>query len=134
MTQYIAGRLAAMLISSAVLLGAGCTTTVDVVIVNRTEALVVVAPGIEVAACSSGAYQRSQLEAAGKELVKRVLDDDMSWLPDGAVFLEGGVPGSRIGAPKPMNYVISSGAPPTVVYGTMRSEDLPGCDGQPELG
>ncbi|HET7494425.1 MAG TPA: hypothetical protein VFJ80_03185 [Candidatus Limnocylindrales bacterium] len=134
MIQYIAGRLAAMLLSSAVLFGTGCATTGDVVIVNRTEALLVVAPGIEVQHVHPEPTSAPSSRELAKELVKRVLDDDMSWVPDGAVFPEGGVPGSRNGAPKPMNYVSSSSAPPTVVDGTIRSEDLPGCDGTPDLG
>jgi hypothetical protein len=35
------------------------------------------------------------------------MNQDYSWIPADAVFLEGGIPGSRICAPKPMTYVVS---------------------------
>jgi hypothetical protein len=108
-----------------------CAPPPDVVLINRSEVSLAAAPGVIVDACSSKAFTLATLEAAGRELVKRTMNDDFSWIPADAVFLEGGIPGSRIGAPKPMTYVVSGASPPQIVYGRVPEEALPACVGKP---
>ena len=108
-----------------------CGSPPDFVLINRSEVSLAIAPGVVVDACSSKAFTQAQLEAAGRELVERTMNDDFSWIPANAALLEGGIRGSRIGAPKPMTYVVSGASSPQVVYGRVAEEALPACVGKP---
>jgi hypothetical protein len=121
--------LAGLLISLVVL--AGCASAPDVVILNRTNVALSVAPGVLVPPCTAIGFTRAELESAGDELLKRVVKADYSWIPEGAVLLEGGIPGDPFGAAKPMNVIVSAEAPPEIAYGPIEEADLPDCSGTP---
>ena len=116
---------------------AACGQGPDVVLVNRSAATLAFAPGIVVDPCASAAYQKTALAAAGKDLVERMMsldeNDDFAWVPADAVFVEGGIPGQRIGAPKPMYLVISGAKLPYVENGSIPDGTLPPFGGEPQL-
>jgi hypothetical protein len=115
---------------------AACAQGPDIVLVNRSGATLAFAPGVIVAPCTSAAFQATTLRAAGDDLVERLsnLDenDDENWIPADAVFVDGGVPGARKDAPKPMVVVISGARGPYEEYGSIREETLPACGGDPQ--
>ena len=74
-------------------------------------------PGIILPPCTSAGYSVERLREAGQEAVDLLLACDDSWVPEVAVAVRGGVPGRRIGAAQPMNFIVTSTSRPTVTYG-----------------
>lgn len=110
---------------------AGCVTTPDYVLVNRTETLVAISPGVVLAPCSDMTISTEKLRTAGNELVELTLADDWSWVPAGAVVLTVGVPGRRIGSTLPLSFIITSTSRPVTVEGPVPASEYPPCEGAP---
>jgi hypothetical protein len=114
----------------------GCANDVpDVVLENRTETLIAVAPGILLEPCSSTSYSEMELRAAGERLLELsqndVVGDEVAWIPAGAARLDG-IPPSRVGEPRPYTLVIRSDRAPEVTYGPVEGARSP-CGGLPVL-
>ena len=105
----------------------------DYVLANRSDVPIAIAPNVQLAPCSASAFTKAELEAAGEAFLERAMEGDYSWVPADAVVLTGGIPGPRIGAPRPMTFVISGDAHPQVFYGPVQEADLPACGGNPQL-
>jgi hypothetical protein len=119
--------------AATVLIAGACAVTPDYVLVNRSDVAIAIAPNVQIAPCSAANFTESELKAAGEAFLERAMEGDFSWVPADAVALTGGIPGPRIGAPRPMIFVISGSNLPQVFYGPLEESDLPACGGEPQM-
>lgn len=122
------------LLATAMLVATACAARPDYVIVNRTEAAIAIAPGEILPPCSDVSFDRETLRALGRDLLDALVRGDTSWVPDGAVILESGVPGGSSGSTEPITMIINSQAPPLVRTGLVPSSQWPECAGFPGWG
>jgi hypothetical protein len=104
----------------------------DYVIINRSDAVLAILPGIVVGPCSTGEYSKEELTAAGRFVIEDEFREFDSWAPPGAIEAPG-PPGPPIGAPKPTILVISGSEAPQVAFGFIPDAALGPCGGQPRL-
>lgn len=121
-----------MLAVASVLLTLQACSSPDFVIINRTDAVLAIAPGIVVSRCSTGEYSQKELAAAGNKFIEDEFQDFHSWAPPGAIQAPG-PPGPPIGARKPAFLVFSATEAPRVAYGSISEAELGPCGGQPRL-
>jgi len=107
---------------------ASCAAVSDYKVFNRSDQLVVIAPGLSVEPCGAASWNSEVVREAGEELLKFVLQGDYSWVPSGAVILEG-LPPEKVDQSKPITIVVSGTNPVRVHDGPLPESQLPACGG-----
>ena len=120
--------LVAVMVSAA---STACGPERALVVVNRSDAPLAIWPGVVVEPCSSIELTREAVDAANERFDAAFDRGDFTWVPPGAVQYRRGISGAPIGAPKPLVLVVSGIADPTYTYGSIDTEAMPPCGGQP---
>jgi hypothetical protein len=121
-------RRAGLWLIGLIWLVASCGPAFELVIINRSDTPLALAPGVIIQGCSEAGLTAAEVERASRELTQVMVSGDESWIPVGAMQLPG-PPGQRIGAPKPQTLVISGTVGPRVFDGPVPEQDLPPCGG-----
>lgn len=120
-----------MTLAVALVVATACAAPPDYLLVNRTETVIAIAPGVILEPCSQAAFDEVTLRAHGRELLDALIRGDTTWVPGGAEILESGVPGGQLGADEPITMIISSKAPPLIRTGLVPESQWPECSGTP---
>lgn len=122
--------MGAALLVLALVVGA-CGPAYALVVVNRSDTTIALLPGMIIPPCSQAGYTAAQIDAAQEAFTTAFMDDDDSWIPDGATQFTRGFEPQRIGAPDPQTVIVSGSAEPRVIDGSVPAEALPDCGGAP---
>jgi hypothetical protein len=119
-----------MLVAALLLPLCGCTSDGKVVLVNRSDAVLTVGPGVVVPACDSLTLTRAEyLDAL--ELGTELFDAGQSWdAPPGALAWNS-ISMSREEVSFDTTMVVSSVADVNIAYGEVADASLPSCGGPP---
>ena len=100
----------------------------DLVLVNRTEATLVVGPGFIIPACSQIGVTKAEVERAIQTFISG--SDADGRIPAGAVAYDLGAIAAPIGSARPTTVVITETGH-TITFGSVSSDALPECRGRP---